>query len=52
MNKIGQREALKRVSEMVRLEEYSKEFGKSKRETVSDEELKRDYKYYPPEDNT
>ncbi len=52
MNKIGQREALKRVSEMVRLEEYTKAFGKPKREIISDEELQRDYKYYPPEDNT
>lgn len=52
MNKIGQREALKRVSEMVRLEEYAKAFGKPKREIISDEELQRDYKYYPPEDNT
>lgn len=49
MNKIGQREALKRVSEMTELEKYTRKRDKPKLETVSDEELKQDYKYYPPD---
>lgn len=49
MNKIGQREALKRVSEMTRLEEYTIKPRKAKLENVSDEELKQNYKYYPPD---
>ncbi len=50
MNKTGQHEALKRVSEMTRLEEYTAKPHKAKPEPISEEELKRDYKYYPPED--
>lgn len=49
MNKIGQREALKRVSEMTELEKYTRKRDKLKLETVSDEKLKQDYKYYPPD---
>lgn len=49
MNKIGQREALKRVSEMTQLEKYTRKRDKPKLETVSDEKLKQDYKYYPPD---
>ena len=47
MNKTGQREALKRVSEMTRLEEYTVEPHKVSLKTVPNEELKRAYKYYP-----
>lgn len=49
MNKIGQREALKRVSEMTELEKYTRKRDKPKLEIVSDEKLKQDYKYYPPD---
>ena len=37
---------------MTELEKYTLKRDKRRLRTVSDEELQRDYKYYPPEDNT